>query len=82
MLDGLEYVGRRARDALGGALRRDEVGELGLEVAQFAHQRVVLGVGDLGPGLGVIQIVVVVDLLAQLGEPLGGVGPIHAGRIP
>ena len=77
MLDGLEGVDWRARHALGRAVGRDEVGVLGLQGLELAQEGVVLGVGDLRPRLDVIEIVVVVDPLAQLGEPLGGVGARH-----
>src|SRR5262245_10937188 len=88
MLDRLEEVGRRPRDALGGAVAGDEIGPLRLQAAELAHERVVLGVRDLGPRLDVVEIVVVVNLLAQLGDPLRGIGPRHArsitppGRLP
>ena len=81
MLDRLEDVGRRPTDALRGAVRGDEVGKRRLELAQLAHEGVVLGVRDFGPRFDVVQIVVVVDLLAQLGDPLRGVGPRHANKI-
>src|SRR5437879_13256292 len=78
MLDRLEDVGRRAAHALGGAVGGDEVWKARLELAELAHEGVILGVGDLGPRLDVVQIVVVVNLLAQLGDALRGVGPRHA----
>ena len=56
VLDGREQVGRRAADALRGRVGRDELGEALLELAELAHQLVVLGVGDLG----VVQDVVAV----------------------
>src|SRR5438309_11762104 len=81
MLDRLEDVGRRAAHALGGAVGGDEVWKARLELAELAHEGVILGVGDLGPRLDVVQIVVVVNLLAQLGDALRGVGPRHARSI-
>src|SRR5207247_5894685 len=80
VLDRLEDIRRRAGDALRGTVRGDEVGEARLQVAELAHERVVLGVGDLGSRLDVIQVVVVVDLLAQLGDPLRGVGARHGSK--
>src|SRR5437660_12207110 len=80
MLDRLEDVGRRAAHALGGAVGGDEVWKARLELAELAHEGVILGVGDLGPRLDVVQIVVVVNLLAQLGDALRGVGPRHAPK--
>src|SRR5262249_38280346 len=47
---------------------------------QLARERVVLGIRHLGPRLDVIKVVVMVDLLAQLGDPLRGVGPFHEGQ--
>ena len=81
VLDRLEDVGRRPGHALRGAVRGDEIGEARLELAELAHQRVVFGVGDFGPGLDVVEVVVVMDLLAQLRDPLRGVGPRHARSI-
>src|SRR5207245_1473220 len=81
MLDRLEDVGRRSAHALGGAVGGDEVRKARLELAELAHEGVVLGVGDLGPRLDVVQIVVVVNLLAQLHDALRGVGPRHARSI-
>src|SRR5207245_11488534 len=81
MLDRLEDVGRRSAHALGGAVGGDEVRKARLELAELAHEGVVLGVGDLGPRLDVVQIVVVVNLLAQLRDALRGVGPRHARSI-
>src|SRR5438132_11383173 len=81
MLDRLEDVGRRAAHALGGAVGGDEVWKARVELAELAHEGVILGVGDLGPRLDVVQIVVVVNLLAQLGDALRGVGPRHARSI-
>ena len=80
VLDRLEDIGRRPADPLRGAVRGDEVGEARLELAELAHESVVLRVGDLGPRLDVVQIVVVVDLLAQLHDALRGVGPRHAPK--
>src|SRR5690606_41733551 len=37
---------RRGADPLGGRLRRDQFGMVGLELDELAHERVVLGVGD------------------------------------
>src|SRR3989442_2231439 len=80
MLDRLEDVGRRSAHALGGAVGGDEVWKARLELAELAHEGVVLGVRDLGPRLDIIQIVVVMDLLAQLGDALRGVGPRHSPK--
>ena len=55
----------------GGRVGGDEIGVLGLEVAQLAHEIVVLGVADLGIVGAVVPLVVVADGLAQLRDPLG-----------
>src|SRR2546422_692327 len=80
MLDRLEDVRRRARDALGRTVAGDQVGEAPLELAQLPHEPVVLGVGDLGTRLDVVQMIVVVDLLAQLHDPSRRSGPGHEGK--
>src|SRR5207245_7447652 len=77
---GLGDVGGRARDALGGRVAGDEVGEARVELAQLLREPAVLGVGDLGARLDVVQGVVVVDLLAQRGDPLRRIGPGHEGE--
>ncbi len=62
--------GKRLRgllaDALGGAVRRDEVGELRLQVAQLAFEPVVLRVGDLGLVEHVVEVLVPAQLAPQL----------------
>src|SRR5688572_28277425 len=80
MLDGSEGVDGLPGHPLGGTVRGDEIREGGLEVTQLAHERVVLDVGDLGTRLHVIEIVVMVDRLAQLREPLRRVGARHAAQ--
>ena len=80
MLDGLEGVDGRPRHPLGGAVRGDQVGELGLERLELPHERVVLRVRDLGTRLHVVEIVVVVNALVQLGDPLRRVRPRHAAQ--
>ena len=67
-----EALGGLIAQALGGAVRRDQLGELRLQVAQLAVKAVVLLVGDLGPGLDVIEMIVPADEVPQLGDaPLG-----------
>ena len=63
--------GRRppATDDLGGRVGRDQFGELGLERLELAHERVPLGVGDLGLVELVVALVVVADGGAQLVDP-------------
>jgi len=51
--------------------------ELLLEVRQFPLELVVFAVGDLGPGLAVIQLGMMGHLLAQVGDPFLGLGKGH-----
>ena len=78
--DGLEALRGRGADALAGGVGGEEVGVLGLERAQLVHEPVVLGVGDLGGVLGVVEAVVVLEQPAQLAHAVGG-GP-RAGHRP
>ena len=68
--------------ALGGARGRDEIGELGLQLAQLALERVVLLVGDLGLREHVVEVLVAADLLAQPGDPRLGLLARGQGRLP
>ena len=77
VLDRAEGIHGLAGHALRGTVRGDEVGKGGLHLAQLPHERVVLRVGDLGPRLGVIEVVVMVDLLPQLADALESVSPRH-----
>ncbi len=65
MLDGGESLPGTAAHRLGGAVRRDQLGVLGLERLQLPLQRVVLRVADLGTVLPVIERVVAADLAAK-----------------
>ena len=79
VLDRLEDVDRRAAPRAGwGCPRVIRSGKLASSSLQLAHERVVLRVGDLGPRLDVVEVVVMVNLLAQLGDALRGVRPRHA----
>src|SRR5438132_1044252 len=80
VLDGPDRVHWAAGDALGGAVRGDELGERRLEVGELAPERVVLAVRDFRPRLDVIGVIVVADRLAQLRQTPGGVRPIHGGE--
>ena len=53
----------------GGRVRCLQIGMRGLERLELAHQAVVLGVGDLGVVESMIAVVVVIDALAELGNP-------------
>src|SRR2546429_158383 len=72
---GLRSV--RGMDPMGRAVGGDEVREFGLEPPELSHERVVFGVGDLGARLDIIEGVVVMDLLAQVGDPPRRFGPRH-----
>ena len=73
---------RRAAHELGGRVRRHDLGELVLEPAQLAHQRVVVRVADLGIVERVIALVVVPDLVSKRVDPGGDlVGDGHAPRL-
>ena len=65
MRDFDESLARLAADALGGRIRRDQLGMRGFQRLQLPHHRVVFGVGDLGRVQHVIQMLVVAQFLAQ-----------------
>ena len=79
VLHGGEGLGATAARALGRAVGRDQLGMGLLQLNQLAVQPVVLGVGDLGPVQDMVEVVVPVDLLAQLVDPGGGVGRLGHG---
>ena len=66
VLDRRERRRRPAARALRRRIGRDEIGVLGFERAQLPHERVELGVGDLGRVEHEVLLVVVLDQLAQL----------------
>ena len=74
MVDGLEPL----RGLPGHALRRgiggDEIGMGVFERLQLAHQRVELGVGDLGVVENVVPLFVMPNAIAQLLDLPGGDG--------
>jgi len=74
VLNGDERLGDLTCHAPGGAVRGDQLRVPGLELAELAHEGVVLRIGDLGPRLDIVQVVVAADLLAQRGDPRGRVG--------
>ena len=57
----LKALDRLAADALRRAIGSDQLGVFGFQLLQLLQQPVELPVGDLGPGLDVIEVVVVVD---------------------
>ena len=60
-----------AADAAGGGIGSDEFGMGVFEPLQFAHQGVVLGVGDFGRVEHVVLVLVVTDLRAERFNFLG-----------
>jgi hypothetical protein len=69
VLDGLEGGGDAAADALRWGVGADQVGVLGLEPLELVHQRVELGVGELGIVQDVVALFVVADLAAEFVDP-------------
>ena len=65
MADGDESLDRLAADALRGAVRRDQLRMLGLDLLQLLEQAVELAVGNLRFGLDVVFLVVVIDELPE-----------------
>ena len=69
----LDQVGDRlTADPLRRRVRRQQLGVLGLDRAQLVEQRVVDVVADLRVVEHVVLVAVVLELGAQLGGPLGG----------
>ena len=67
--DRRERRGRGSSDDLGRRVGRDELGELLFERPKLDHQRVVVGVADLGLVEQVVALVVVPDLLCAGRRP-------------
>jgi len=76
-----EEARRRGADGVGGRVGCGQRREVGLELAQLAHQQVVLGVGDLGRVEHVVQLVVVEDLRPQVRCPRQRPGGRRVGRL-
>ena len=70
--DRLEALGGPAADALGRRVGILQLGMRLLERRELAHQRVELGVGDLGSVVDVVPLFVVADQGAELGDAFGG----------
>ena len=73
-----EAVRRRDADALGRRFGGHELGVLRLQVLELAEDRVVGEVVERGLIEDVVVVVRLLDLLAQLGDPLLGGGRCHA----
>ncbi len=73
MSDFSESLLRLGAHSLGGRIGRDQIGVPLLQVHQFPVQEVELRIGDDGVFQHMITVVVKLDLLAQLGDALGGI---------
>ena len=67
---------RLASDAKGGGIRIVQLGVLAFEFLELAEKPVVFGIGNFRRRLAVIKTVVVLELLAQVHDPLLGRGGI------
>ncbi len=72
VLDPFEFVERGGADPLGRRVGRAQLGVLGLDLAQLVQLRVVDVVADLRFVEDVVEVVVAVELLAELGRALLG----------
>ena len=68
-----ETLARLAAYALGWGIRRQQFGMARLQIAQFAHEGVVFGVGDFGLVQHVVQALVMAQRFAQLFDPGGSI---------
>ena len=71
VLDFFKSLERFASDALSGRVGRREFGMRRLEFEQLAEHPVVFGVRDFRVVLNVVKVIVVFELLAQLGDTGG-----------
>jgi hypothetical protein len=72
MLDLVKVLQRLAADASGRRVGIGVLGVLVFEILEFVEKLVVGGVGDFGSGLRIIETVVVMKLLAKIGNFFGG----------
>ncbi len=63
-----------AADTLRGGVGRDEGRVFTLEALKLSHEVIELGVGDCRLVQHVVKVLVVADLVAEGGDPFGGVG--------
>ncbi len=78
----LEVADRFTADPLGRGIRGDELGMVGLDLAELVDQGVVDVVADLRIVEDVIPVAVVVELLAQLRGALCRRGRAHGSTAP
>ncbi|MFO0006845.1 MAG: hypothetical protein ACK559_37585, partial [bacterium] len=79
MREGHQLVHRLIAHAVGGAVRRGELGQPLLDLEQLAVQQVVRAVVDLGGAAGVVEVAVAPELGLQLQPPVAGLG-VREGR--
>ena len=72
--DGAKGFERGAADFTGGGVFVDEFGVSGFEVEELAVEAIVRGIGNLGLGLDVVQVVVSAYFRKKLRVSLGGSG--------
>ena len=72
VLDLGEALGGTSADALRRRIRRQQLGMRGFERLELVHQRVEVGVADLGRGLYVVQLFVTAYFLAEMLDAFGG----------
>jgi hypothetical protein len=77
VLDHPEGLDRRRAHPLGRRVRRRQTGVVRLELGQLPHQHVVVVVADLGAVQHVVAVVMVVDQLAELFDPLSRLTLVH-----
>ena len=78
VLDLDEALARFSAHALGGRIRREQLGVLGFQGLEPAHERVVFGVGDLRSVEDVVLMFVAAELFAELLDLARGIfhGPL------
>ncbi len=74
MLERLEPLDGPLADALGRAVRRDQLGMLGLQLLQPLDEPIILEIADLRCRLDVVLPVVIADFLAEPGNFGGRIG--------
>jgi hypothetical protein len=71
--------GRRRAYRTGRRIGYSQIGVVGFDSSEFAYERVILGVGNLGSIEVVISVVVILDLVPKLFSPGGRIDP--TGRV-
>jgi len=81
VFDAGELFAGRAANALRGGFRRDQSGEILLQLLKLTEKLVVFAVGDELASFDVIGVIVLADLPDQFGVAGFGPGDSHATRI-